>query len=170
MRLDRFGRKLNRELFFNINSVNNLSNLIIDLRGNQGGDVDRMRRAVALFTGPIPGAIELTHRGTVKRIDIPTPNRRLIIPRLSLLIGSQTASSAELLAVLLRQHANAAILGARSVGKNYLYRIIPVTNDWRLLLPAEHVSVPGQTIAGGIVPDGPIPPRWTDSKRPGAPN
>ncbi|MBT5110439.1 MAG: hypothetical protein HOM25_17300 [Rhodospirillaceae bacterium] len=157
MQLGKFSRKLNDELLYNINSLNNLSHLIIDLRGNRGGDFDRMRRATALFTGPIAAALTLTHRGSTQQIDIPAPDRRLAIPRLSVLIGPHTASSAEVLAVLLRKHANATVLGARSFGKDYLYRIIPVTHDWRLLLPAEQISVSGQTLAGGVIPDGPIP-------------
>lgn len=157
LRMDRFGRKLNDEILFNIRSINSLSHLIIDLRGNRGGAFDRMRRAAALFTGPIAAALETTHRGTTRKFDIPPPKRRLTVPRLSVLIGPRTASSAEILAALLRQHANAVLLGTRSFGKDYLYRIIPVTSDWRLLLPAERISVPGQTIADGVIPDGPVP-------------
>lgn len=157
IRLKRFSRKLNDELLSNIRLLDNLYHLTIDLRDNRGGDFDRMRRAAALFTGPVATAITLTHRGTTQQIDIPAPDRRLAIPRLSVLIGPRTASSAEVLAVLLRKHANAIILGARSFGKDYLYRIIPVTHDWRLLLPAERISVPGETLAGGVIPDGPIP-------------
>jgi hypothetical protein len=153
MKLDRFGRKLNDEIESNFKSAATLSHLILDLRNNRGGDFDRMRRTAAMFIGPVDHALELDG----KHVAIPTPPRRLSVARLTVLIGPRTASSAEILAALLRQHANADILGVQSFGKDYLYRIIPVTQDWRLLLPAERIVVTGETLAGGVVPDGPIP-------------
>jgi hypothetical protein len=35
--------------------------------------------------------------------------------------------------------------------------VVAVDQDWRLLVPAERVEVPGETLAGGLVPDRPLP-------------
>jgi len=157
--LTRFGRNIINDIYFKINGLHNFSKLIIDLRNNAGGDFDRMLRTAALFTGAIPDALQLAlpdpQRSVV--IDIPAPVQKLEIPHLTILIGERTASSAEVLAALLRRYAGATILGVRSVGKDFLYRVIPVTHDWRLLLPAETISIPGAILAGGVIPDGPIP-------------
>ena len=153
MNLDRFGRKLTEEIQAHFKSTSGITHLILDLRKNQGGDFDRMRRAAALLTGPVERAIELNGNP----VDIPPPTRQLAIPRLTVLIGPRTASSAEILTVLLRKYADAGIFGTRSVGKDYLYRMVPVTQDWRLLLPAEQIVVPGETLTGGVRPDGPTP-------------
>jgi C-terminal processing protease CtpA/Prc len=160
IKITRFGRNVIDDIYFKIKEFRNFSNLIIDLRHNTGGDFDRMIRTAALFTGAIPDAAHLTlldpQRSTP--VDIPAPAQKLNIPRLTVLIGGRTASSAEVLAALLRRYAGATILGERSVGKDFLYRIIPVTHDWRLLLPAETISIPGARLKGGVTPDGPIPP------------
>ncbi|MBT6442796.1 MAG: hypothetical protein HOK61_10265 [Alphaproteobacteria bacterium] len=76
---------------------------------------------------------------------------------LRVLIGPQTASSAEVLAALLRQHAGAQILGLRSRGKDWLQRLVAVNHDYRLVLPVASIHVSGVKLAGGLVPDGPLP-------------
>jgi hypothetical protein len=158
--LTRFGRNVVNDIYIKVNELHNFSNLIIDLRNNAGGDFDRMVRTAALFTGAIPDALQLTMPNPQRtaRVNIPAPAQKLNIPRLTILIGERTASSAEVLAALLRRYAGAEILGTRSVGKDFLHRVIPVTHDWRLLLPAETISIPGARLKGGVVPDGPIPP------------
>ncbi|MDX1425437.1 MAG: hypothetical protein R3322_19990, partial [Kiloniellales bacterium] len=54
----------------------------------------------------------------------------------------------------LSRHAGARLAGARTAGKDYLTRVIAVDHDWRLLLPAERIEVPGVALAGGLRPPG----------------
>lgn len=112
-----------------------------------------MLHVAALFSGPIPDAIRLTHKNHSKTIAIPKASQKLKFRSLKLIIGPKTASSAEVFAALMRVHVQAKIIGKRSFGKNYLLRIIPVTHDWQLLVPAEIISVSGTSLAGGIIPD-----------------
>ncbi|RMD61391.1 MAG: hypothetical protein D6826_09985 [Alphaproteobacteria bacterium] len=134
--------------------------LVIDLRSNGGGDFERMLRIAGLLLGPVPAALTL-HRGEVRTVrDLPSV---ALVPvrgsRLSVLVGPATASSAEVLAALLKRYGAARVLGARTAGKDWLNRVVPVMQGWRLLIPAERIEVPGTVLAGGLVPDGPIPPR-----------
>ena len=59
--LDRFGRTADREVADAIAAAGpaETARVVLDLRGNAGGDFDRMRRVASLFTGPRAGAIRL---------------------------------------------------------------------------------------------------------------
>lgn len=156
LRLDRFARKAVHEIINAVDAQESVAGYELDLRGNQGGDFDRMRRVAALFTGARQDAIQL-HDAVSKTVDIPAPLASIPRRPLRVLIGKDTASSAEVLAALLRRYAEAVLAGERSAGKNYLYRIVPVHHDWRLMLPAERIEVIGETLVGGLIPDIGIP-------------
>ena len=156
--LDHFGRTADREIAEAVAAQANgaaARRLVLDLRRNGGGDFDRMRRVASLFTGPKAGAIRLVGQGGATDVALPAPLRVLDLDgaALDVLIGPETASSAEVLAALLRRHAGARLIGARTLGKDRLTRLIPVDHDWRLALPAERIEVPGEALAEGLVPD-----------------
>ena len=150
--LDRFGRTADREIA-NVVAAHEPERLVLDLRGNAGGDFDRMRRVASLFTGPREGAIRLLERGGAADVALPHPLRAIGAFEIDVLIGPGTASSAEVLAALLRRHAGARLIGARTLGKDRLTRLVPVDHDWRLAIPAERIEVPGETLTQGLVPD-----------------
>ncbi len=37
-------------------------------------------------------------------------------------------------------------------------RVETIDHDWRALVPAGRIEIPGEVLHGGLVPDGPIPP------------
>ena len=134
-----------------------LRGLVIDLRNNSGGNFKRMLQVASLFTGHIQGAVNLVKTHRVTSLDIPanTPQRPYIplnIP-LDILVGPQTASSAEVLAALLKQHAGAHLIGGQTYGKNYLSRVIPIHHDLRLVIPDARITIPGIRLVGGLIPD-----------------
>ena len=155
--LARFGRTADREIADAVAAHANgaMARLVLDLRRNGGGDFDRMRRVASLFTGPREGAIRLIGKGGAKDVALPAPLRVLALDgaALDVLIGPETASSAEVLAALLRRHAGARLIGAKTRGKDRLTRLVPVDHDWRLAIPAERIEVPGEALAQGLVPD-----------------
>ena len=153
--LDRFGRTADREVADAVaaHAPAAPGRLVLDLRGNSGGDFDRMRRVASLFTGPKEGAIRLLGRAGASDVALPPPLRAIGEFEIDVLIGPGTASSAEVLAALLRRHAGARLIGAPTLGKDWLTRLIPVDHDWRLAIPAERIEVPGETLAQGLVPD-----------------
>ena len=160
IRLERFGRKAGRELRAGLEGLADTrwdGRLLLDLRRHRGGDLGRMLRVAGHFTGAVPAALRLQGEPP-QPLDIPDRTWRAQVTALTLLVGPETASSAEILAALLRHHAGARVLGARTAGKDYLHRIVPIVQGWQLYLPAETVAVPGETLAGGLRPDGPLPP------------
>ena len=153
--LDRFGRTADRDVADAIAAAGPAvpTRVVLDLRGNAGGDFDRMRRVASLFTGPREGAIRLLGRAGATDVALPAPLRAIGEFELGVLVGHGTASSAEVLAALLRRHAGARLIGVPTLGKDWLTRLIPVDHDWRLSIPAEQIEVPGETLAQGLVPD-----------------
>ncbi len=153
--LDRFGRTADREIVDAIDAVGpaETARVVLDLRGNAGGDFDRMRRVASLFTGPRESAVRLYGLNGAADVALPQPLRAIGEFEIDVLIGPGTASSAEVLAALLRRHAGARLIGAPTMGKDWLTRLVPVDHDWRLAIPAERIEVPGETLTQGLVPD-----------------
>lgn len=155
--LNRFGRTADREVADAVAAQADGApmRLVLDLRGNGGGDFDRMRRVASLFTGPQEAAIRLVGLDDVTDMALPAPLRDLGLDgtAIDVLVGPGTASSAEVLAALLRRHAGARLVGARTAGKDWLTRLVPVDHDWRLAIPAERIEVPGEHLAQGLAPD-----------------
>jgi hypothetical protein len=154
IRLDRFGRKADYELSA---ALRGADALVLDLRHNHGGVLRRMLRIAARFTGPVPDALRLVKADQVRSLAIPQPSGAVWRGRITVLVGANTISSGEVLAALLRRHAGATVLGERTWGKDYVLRVEPVDPDWRALVPDGRIEVPGELLAGGLIPDGPIP-------------
>ncbi len=153
--LDRFGRKASGELRAALAALRKAGeelHLVLDLRGNGGGDLGRMMRTAALFTGDTKDAIYLVGKTAKKSLDLELEGSVETLAGLTVLVGPGTASSGEILAALLYRHAAADLVGQRTAGKDTLTRVVPVDHDWRLLLPAERVEVPGVDLRGGLVP------------------
>ena len=153
--LDRFGRTADREVADAIVAAGPPvpERVVLDLRGNGGGDFDRMRRVASLFTGPKENAVRLLGHDGATDVALPQPLRAIGQFEIDVLIGPATASSAEVLAALMRRYAGARLIGAPTLGKDWLTRLVPVDHDWRLAVPAERIEVPGETLAQGLVPD-----------------
>jgi C-terminal processing protease CtpA/Prc len=115
-----------------------------------------MLRVAARFTGPIPEAVRLVS-DEVRRLPIPAPHGEVWYGPVTVLVGAGTTSSGEVLAALLRRYAGAAVLGERTWGKDYVLRVEPIGQKWRALVPDARIEVPGERLAGGLVPDGPLP-------------
>lgn len=159
VRLDQFGRKAEWEVAEAVVSGGDALRVIeLDLRGNRGGDFDRMLRVAALFTGAVTNALDLEFLAGQESVSIASPVARVPSHTLRVLIGPQTASSAEALAALLRQYAGARIEGAQSRGKDWLQRLVAVNHDYRLALPIATIHVSGTSLSGGLAPDGPLSP------------
>ncbi|MEM7023638.1 MAG: S41 family peptidase [Pseudomonadota bacterium] len=154
VRLDRFGRKLDHELRA---ALADTRALVLDLRSNRGGNLQRMLRAAARLTGPVHDALTLTSNEDTRPLAIPAPQGAVWQGPITVLVGTNTRSSGEVLAALLRRHAGAKVLGERTFGKDYVLRVEPISQEWRALIPSSRIKVPGEDLAGGLIPDGPIP-------------
>jgi hypothetical protein len=155
VRLDRFGRDVERALRAALRP--GATAVILDLRHNEGGLLRRMLAVAASFTGPVAGAVHLIREGQVVELSIPAPGGGAWQGSLTVLVSGLTISSGEVLAALLRRHAGARVLGERTFGKNYAMRVERIDADWQALVPDGRLEVPGELLAGGLRPDGPIP-------------
>jgi carboxyl-terminal processing protease len=154
VRLDRFGRKVGHELDA---ALAGARALVLDLRWNRGGSLDRMLRVAARFIGPVADAVRLVDGDAVRRMPIPAAQDAVWRGPLTVLVGPETTSSGEVLAALLRRFAGATVLGERTFGKDYVLRVEPRGQGWRALVPDGRLLVPGEVLAGGLLPDGAIP-------------
>lgn len=154
--LDGFGRKVVPELRAALAGHKAGERMVLDLRGNGGGDLGRMLEVAALFLPGMKNAAYIVDDQGREALTIAS-GKTVFRGGLTLLVGPGTASSGEVLAALLHRHLGARMLGEPTAGKDYLYRVIPVNQDWRLLLPGESILVPGTTLAGGLLPAAEIP-------------
>ncbi len=155
VRLDRFGRDVERELRAALRP--DAAAVILDLRHNEGGLLRRMLAVAGAFTGPVPGALRLVREDFVTELSIPAPRGGPRQGPLTVLVSGVTISSGEVLAALLRRHAGARVLGERTFGKDYAMRVERIDAEWQALVPDGRLDVPGEVLAGGLRPDGPIP-------------
>jgi len=166
VRLRHFGRKVVPEMSAMLRQGTTGDGLVLDLRANRGGDLGRMLQVAGLFTGARPDALFLTGRTGTSPLAIPGGETVPQQQDITVLVDRETASSGEILAALLRRYADAAVLGERTAGKDYLYRVVPLDQDWRLLLPAERIEVPGESLVGGLRPDRALPRAFAAEARP----
>lgn len=151
IRLDRFGRKVVWELREALRDAH--ETVIVDLRANQGGDFDRMLRVAGMFCGSIEKAVRLAEGNTERWFPISGKKELRSAQKLQVWVGELTASSAEVLAALLKLHAGAKLSGKRTFGKNILLREVAVTHEWRLLVPSGRLEIEGIILEGGLTPD-----------------
>jgi C-terminal processing protease CtpA/Prc len=156
--LDGFGRKAVREVAQAMSQARaDGARLGLDLRGNAGGDFGRMLKLASLFTGDVKDALFLIDISEKRPVSLVAESRYSGGSNLPVLVGPGTASSAEVLAALLQRYAGARLAGSRTAGKDHLTRVIAVDHDWRLLVPAERIEVPGVALTGGLQPAESLP-------------
>ncbi len=114
--------------------------LVIDVRGNIGGDIDLMPQLAGAFIGPGKEAYSLYHQGMPE----PMQSVQNSIPELSqygkiiLLTDGQTQSSAELLASVLKKAHAATIIGTKTRGWGTIESVFDLKNQ---IDPTMHYSV-----------------------------
>lgn len=140
LKLTHFGRKAVIELQDALAS-NNQPMVEVDLRGNAGGDFERMLEIAGLFTGSIENAIKIDYPDHSETRSIQGPMvRDLQVSRVE--IDNQTASAALLLARLLETHSSAELTGPPTMGKPvFLKRRITINHDWRFILPIAEIQI-----------------------------
>lgn len=116
----------------------------VDLRGNRGGDFERMLKIAGLLIGPVRDAVEIVDRAGVNRRSLEGPKvRSWRVHRVR--IDDQTASAALLLARLLEAYAGTEREGPPSQKDPILLkRRLTVDHNWRLILPVAELRVTGR--------------------------
>jgi carboxyl-terminal processing protease len=138
--------------------------LVLDLRGNPGGQVTEAVLAASLFLEK--GERVLSTRGRTQGSQVykaagdPLPSRPTVV-----LIDHNTASAAEILASALEEHHVATTVGTRSFGKGTFQKVIGLPSGGALdLTVGRYFTADGSSLLGkGITPQVPA------GDRPGRP-
>ena len=140
------------------------TNLVIDLRGNIGGDLSFAQEFLALFFGPNQYAFDLYHQGNLevqRTAEIPQDATLSRFKQIAVLTDSMTQSTAELAASALKHDHLAYTVGTTTRGWGTVEAIIPMQtvidpSETYALELVEYLTVryDGLPIEGnGVVPD-----------------
>ncbi len=128
--------------------------LVLDLRGNGGGSLDSALQIAEAFVPAGTLLLTIAGRSGVRVFQSTHPPRfsRLAV---EVLIDEKTASSAEVLAWLLRHYTGARITGSRTAGKGTVQEVYRVDPHTRLVLTTAVYHFPDGTVldGNGIEPD-----------------
>ncbi|MBW1798840.1 MAG: hypothetical protein JRJ21_10675 [Deltaproteobacteria bacterium] len=128
--------------------------LIIDLRNSLGGIFSESLRVVELFLPEKKVLLRTMQRETGLQNYV-SGNKEPFTFDLAVLVNSQTASSAEIVAGTFQDHQKAVIIGTRTFGKAVIEKTYKLENDFRVnFIMAAMYSPKGRTWQGqGITPD-----------------
>ena len=132
----------------------NLEALIIDLRGNNGGNLVEMVNVVDLF---LDDGVVISTRDRNKDITYYSATQNDIISGkpIVVLVDGITASAAEALAASMQEQGRAKVIGTTTFGKGTVQSLVHLDNDSVLALTtAEFFTPADQKINGvGVSPD-----------------
>jgi carboxyl-terminal processing protease len=159
VRLAAFGSGCSREIEAALDELEDggMKSLILDLRGNGGGDLGETVKILGLFVPP--GTVVVTTRGredaAAEPLKTPDRQRRKRDYPLTVLIDRMSASASELTAGALQDLKRARVIGEVSYGKGSVQNIIPMGGGTALRLTIATYHTPsGNTPHGkGITPD-----------------
>jgi C-terminal processing protease CtpA/Prc len=133
------------------------SALVLDLRGNRGGDAGRMGRVLGCFLPAGTALAQATDRaGRVRAWNVlPGCAARARPARLVVLVDRDTISSAEIAAAALKREAGATIVGERTGGAVRGAGGVRLPDGGLLVLSELEVTLPdGRRLEGtGVAPD-----------------
>ncbi|MDR0640427.1 MAG: S41 family peptidase [Holosporales bacterium] len=130
--------------------------VILDLRNNPGGIMEQAIKTSDLFLGKNKKIVEFKSRNkTDSRLIFSNENDLLHGLPMAVLMDSNTASGAELVAAALGHNKRAILIGETTYGKGSLQTVIPIPGRGAIkLTTAYFLSPTGQQInQNGVVPD-----------------
>lgn len=130
--------------------------LVLDLRACPGGLLDAISGVAEHFIAPGATVMTIEHRDGKREAVVTAEDRRGEPLPLVVLVGPDTASSAEILADALRVHNGATLVGDRTFGKSTIESIHPLQDGWALKLSVSRF-ITASAATGGVMPDVRIP-------------
>lgn len=132
-----------------------VSAVIVDLRGNRGGLLNAAIEIADEFIDTGVLASTVGRSDSANLLFLAKPGGRLVQGRVLVLMDTQSASAAELLAGILQQGRSARLMGRASTGKSAVQAILPLADGQRLsLTTARYLFADGRSVpASGLKPD-----------------
>jgi carboxyl-terminal processing protease len=149
--------------------------LILDMRGNPGGDLDESIKVANVFLPQGTKVVEVRYRS--RPTEVRTAERAPVSTELPLVVltDSATASASEIVAGALQDHDRAILLGTTSFGKGVVQTLFPLDQGWYLKITnAKWYTPSGRSIqrdrhrgapADSVVPDDQRPVYRSDAGR-----
>ena len=132
-----------------------MEGLILDLRTNRGGPLRPALDTADSFLAPGVQLVELRSHRKSERVNSRHPAE--FDGPLIILVGDETAGSAEALAWAIRSNRRAPLMGQTTAGQNLGYSALRLGRDVRAHLPmAEYRDAGGETWTAGLQPDYPL--------------
>jgi len=159
IRLAEFGSGCAREMETALDDLENegMTSLVLDLRGNGGGDLHETVKILGLFLTPDMEVVTIRGREEAENESLKTPSRqrRKRDYPLVVLQDRGSASASELTAGALRDTKRAKVVGELSYGKGSVQNIVPTGGGTALRLTVATYHTPsGDTPhRKGITPD-----------------
>jgi len=128
--------------------------LVLDLRGNPGGDLSQAVGVAALFLRRGASVVSLAGAHRPLRIVYARDGRFVTVP-LAVLVDRESASASEVVAGALKDHGRATIVGQPTYGKSLVQEIVRLPGGAALKLTvARYLTPAGVDISrGGVQPD-----------------
>ena len=144
-------------LISNIDLINKYDNLVLDLRGNGGGDLDVLFDVSGLFVGN-DQIITIEKTRTYEKHIASSIKQSIFVTKIIILMDASTASASESLIVCLKEiYPNTITVGSKTYGKGIGQTRINLTKDfYSKATTLEWLSPNGVSIHKvGIIPDYP---------------
>jgi carboxyl-terminal processing protease len=116
--------------------------LVLDLRGNPGGDLDQAAQLAGLFVGPGRPVVRVQYRRFADTLE--AQQGPMLAPNLpmAVLVDSQSASASEIVAGALQDYDRALVVGTTSYGKGLVQGVYRLQDGWVLRLTSGHWYTP----------------------------
>lgn len=163
LRLAQFGPRCAAEAEAALDELedSDMKSLILDLRGNGGGDLGETVKILGLLVPPDTTVVTVRKRDASENETLKTParQRRTRAYPLAVLIDRMSASASELTAGALQDLKRATVIGELSYGKGSVQNIIPMGGGTalRLTIATYHTPSGNTPHRKGITPDVIIP-------------
>lgn len=158
LRLASFGANCAREIEAALDELedNGMKSLILDLRGNGGGDLQETVSILGLFVPPSTKVVSVRERDKPEEfLKTAERQRRQRDYAIAVLIDRNSASASELTAGSLSDLKRAIIIGEKSYGKGSVQNIVPMGGGTalRLTIATYHTPSGNTPHLVGITPD-----------------
>jgi carboxyl-terminal processing protease len=116
--------------------------LVMDLRGNPGGDLQQAAQLAGLFVGVGKPVVRVQYRRFADTLE--AVNGPLLAPTLpmAVLVDSNSASASEIVAGALQDYDRALVVGTTSFGKGLVQGVYRLQDGWVLRLTSGHWYTP----------------------------